>query len=83
MAADMAERREDMAADMADMVERRVDSEEERRVDSAVAMAEATGTSRHKRMLLLMSRRFFYIVASLNNIMLSIRNFSFPIQKYV
>jgi hypothetical protein len=37
--ADMAERREDMAADMVDMVERRVDSEEERRVDSAVAMA--------------------------------------------
>jgi hypothetical protein len=81
--ADMAERREDMAADMVDMVERRVDSEEERRVDSAVAMAEATDTSRRKRMLLLMSRCLFYIVASLYNIMLSIRNFSFPIQKYV
>jgi hypothetical protein len=76
MAAAMVDMDEE-SEDMADMEERREDSEEERRVDSAVAMAEATDTSRRKRMLLRMSRFLFYIVASLYNIMLSIQTFSF------
>jgi hypothetical protein len=68
-----------MAAAMVDMDEESEDMAdmEERRVDSAVAMAEASDTSRRKRMLLRMSRFLFYIVASLYNIMLSIQTFSF------